>query len=838
MKVKLFSGIAGIAGSTLLSLSTLTAQTQLHVSPAGTGSAFSPSAPGSLADAMAKVRTLNRAMTADVVVNLRGGRYPLLQGLEFGAEDGGSGGFSVIYRAYAGEKATLSGGRAVTGWSADAGGGLSAPAGGLRFRQLYVNGMRAVRARHPNRDNDLDMGPYFWLRSWDVPGRRIRIDPASTGNWSNLSKVEMVVKSHWATARLPVGSIMTEGKDAILVPAQPGRDQFFHTPYFPVEPDQTYYFENAREFLDASGEWYLDEAADRVHYRPRAGETATALSAYVPVSEQVLHFRGARDIRIEGLILEHSNWLGGDAVNGAAIIDPQGAWRFPAAIHIENSSSIRLEGNIIRHTAAQGVMFSGLTRGNLLDGNTLYDIGANPILFKQAGSKDDRVANNTILLGGREHSSALGILAQLTDQLVVEHNEISHMPYGGIALGWNWFEEVTEARANLVRANHIHHVMQLHDDASGVYTLGRMDGTFIERNYIHDVQRSRWAERFSCSGIYLDQGSMNITVRDNVLEGLEEPTHENPNVPGAVNNAWSNNAGRDPAIMAAAGPPKGLRKVPRAAFQVSASMGKVPFTVNADASAAADDIGIAGYQWDFGDGATATGRLATHVYQRPGTYVLVLRVIDRDTLYDYASAVIQANVGAGSVNLALNAPARSSSDFSSGSRAALGNDGNPNTIWASGTEDTGVHWQVDLGRPERVFQVEMVARQDGDQVPSRQNFEIRGSNDPTFASYNLLAAQGPTIFPAKGTWFASVSDSGRYRHIRVVKPQNVHFHFAELRVFGPPATTVAVGAKPGAGSSRLLRARVRAQRFEVESKDPDRRRPGRWDGSGRRISAF
>jgi PKD repeat protein len=51
--------------------------------------------------------------------------------------------------------------------------------------------------------------------------------------------------------------------------------------------------------------------------------------------------------------------------------------------------------------------------------------------------------------------------------------------------------------------------------------------------------------------------------------------------------------------------------------------------VSVDASASRDAEGpIATYAWDFGDGATATGRTATHAYAAPGTYTVTLRVTD------------------------------------------------------------------------------------------------------------------------------------------------------------------------------------------------------------------
>jgi len=47
-----------------------------------------------------------------------------------------------------------------------------------------------------------------------------------------------------------------------------------------------------------------------------------------------------------------------------------------------------------------------------------------------------------------------------------------------------------------------------------------------------------------------------------------------------------------------------------------------------DASASNDNLGIVNYEWDFGDGTTGTGKITTHTYPNPGTYILTLTVKD------------------------------------------------------------------------------------------------------------------------------------------------------------------------------------------------------------------
>ena len=70
---------------------------------------------------------------------------------------------------------------------------------------------------------------------------------------------------------------------------------------------------------------------------------------------------------------------------------------------------------------------------------------------------------------------------------------------------------------------------------------------------------------------------------------------------------------------------------PYGTFAVTpATTGTVPFTVTFDASDFKDDeSGIASYNWDFGDGSSATGVMpAAHTYTATGTYIVRLTVLD------------------------------------------------------------------------------------------------------------------------------------------------------------------------------------------------------------------
>src|SRR5262245_40416098 len=87
-------------------------QATFYVSPSGSdGNPGTFAAPfATVAKARDVVRTINGNMTGDIIVNLRGGVYPLSGAIVFNEADSGTNGYNVIYQAYSGETPILEGG--------------------------------------------------------------------------------------------------------------------------------------------------------------------------------------------------------------------------------------------------------------------------------------------------------------------------------------------------------------------------------------------------------------------------------------------------------------------------------------------------------------------------------------------------------------------------------------------------------------------------------------------------------------------------------------------------------------------------------------------------------
>ena len=518
---------------------------KFHVTKGGSGNGLGTGDQplATLEDARDAVRKqIAKGLYSDVRVVIHGGTYNLSDALVLGPSDGGTTNHTVTYAAAPGETVILSGGRRITAWVPTGDRGLwRAQAGDQVFRQLYVNGQRAIRARTPNRTNDANTGPFSRLVSWGKAD--LVVKAADLAGMKSFDGVEVVVNSHWHHKRLRIDSVKVEGDLATITPKAPERAADFYGHF--ANGGDPFYLENAMEFLDTPGEWFLDSRAQVVYYLPRPGEDMKTAEVVVPVVETLLRIQGTAEapvtnLRFEGIRFEHSTWL---APSREGLVDNQsmveeGGWGWlngpastrpnPGAVELRHARGITLQGCTFQHLGCHGIVLSAPTAHSRIAGNTFADISAGAIVVNPTTERDgapsdhDAITDNTITRCGQDYTSACGIIATYAAFLTIEHNELFDLPYTGVSIGWGWgaTPNTKSLRDNYVRFNHIHHVMQCHDDGAGIYTLERQDGTVISENYVHDIGKSPWAGDYVNAGIYFDNGSSFITGERNVVENV------------------------------------------------------------------------------------------------------------------------------------------------------------------------------------------------------------------------------------------------------------------------------------------------------------------------------
>ena len=282
---------------------------RIWVSPRGSddgaGTKFDPLATLAQAQRMAR-RAFHLHPNADVNVILRGGTYRLRHPLKLTSRDSARRGHTVAYRAFEDERPVISGARRVRGsaWSPYMGraGVWRARVGKVRTRELYVNGNRAVRAA-------TEEYPAGFRPAWNGGGPNSGIEylptvqptglnPASWGDpatWTNVDAIEAVILTQWKTMSVPLDSIApasgsTPGLLRMAEPAWQNANAFRGPD---GEPGiwsfwQVTRFENALQFLDSPGEWYLDEARGWLYYMPHPWDDLHSADVELPVRQRLV----------------------------------------------------------------------------------------------------------------------------------------------------------------------------------------------------------------------------------------------------------------------------------------------------------------------------------------------------------------------------------------------------------------------------------------------------------------------------------------------------------------------------------------------------------------------
>ena len=286
----------------------------------------------SLVDAVRKAREMRRlGQATEVTIHLSAGTYYLYEPLRLRPEDSGLN--------IEGNNAIISGGLSISGWKkqgkllvADVPTFNGYP---VDFRQLWVNGQKAVRARSVSVVDGghtavSTLGDPFEqmhrIMTYDKKKHILWIPKKAVAKLlplaSHLSPLEMVLHEMWCTSNLRIKSLTVQGDSVAVRFHDPeARIQFDHPWPSPMTPDtkhpSPFYLTNAKELLDEPGEWYHDIREHKLYYMPQPSALSpqpSALHAVVPVLETLVEFIGTaerpvRNITIKGITFSHTTWM-------------------------------------------------------------------------------------------------------------------------------------------------------------------------------------------------------------------------------------------------------------------------------------------------------------------------------------------------------------------------------------------------------------------------------------------------------------------------------------------------------------------------------------------------
>ena len=582
---------------------------EIWISPKGSdfndGTCQSPKATltSALRQAREWRRTEDNRIQGGITIYMEGGTYAFYEPVFIRPEDSGTKESPTIIRSVGDEKVILSGGISINGWKkqgkvwvADVPVFNGRP---LDFRQLWVNGKKAVRARDVE-----DFEKMNRICSVDEKNEILYVPAVSIrrliDNKGNLKAkyAEMVLHQMWCVANLRIRSVEVQGDSAAIRFHQPeSRIQFEHPwPRPMVTTDghnSAFYLTNARELQDVPGEWYHDIDARKVYYYPREGEKMQEAEVIVPAVETLVRVEGTLDrpvchIRFEKITFSYTTWMrpsekghvplqAGMYLTDGYRIDPKmqrdylnhpldnQGWlgRPAAAVRVVAARQIDFERCRFEHLGSTGLDYEEAVQGGVVRGCLFRDIAGNGLLvgsFSPAAHEthlpydpadrrevctQQQINNCYFTEIGNEDWGCLAIAAGYVGDVNIEHNEISEVPYSGISLGWGWTQTVNCMRNNRVHANLIHHYAKHMYDVAGIYTLGSQPKSYVTENCVHSIYKPRYVhDPNHWFYLYTDEGSSFITVRDNWTEG--EKYLQNANGPG---NVWENNGPKVDSVI-------------------------------------------------------------------------------------------------------------------------------------------------------------------------------------------------------------------------------------------------------------------------------------------------
>lgn len=545
-------------------------------------------------------RRLNRPEVAGgIYIRLEEGVYAQRNSLFLRPEDSGTPDSPTVICAVDGAHPVISGGVAVTGWKRGCNHSAipeklrqkiwsaEAPLIGNRrveTRQMWVNGHKVQRAaQFP--DGGLEQ-----MIDFNPEEQTITIPVSQNVNpkrLQNAGQLEMIVHQRWAIAILRVKSIDVKDGQAVVSFHEPESHlEFVHPWPQPViggeKGNSSFCLTNALELLDQPGEWFQEYPSGTIYYYPQASENMETAEVIIPALETLVTIDGTlsrpvKHIQFNGITFEHTSWMrpsyqghvtlqGGFPLLDAYKLQEPGlpekaelenqAWitRPETAIRVRGAEHIDFKHCTFRHLSSTGLDYEWAVTASSVEDCQFTDIGGTALLvgaFPDGGFEthipfipaDVRelcshitIRNNFISNVTNEDWGCVGIGAGYVRNMDISHNEVCHLNYSGICVGWGWTSLESGMCNNRIEANYVHHFARRLYDAGGLYTLSNQPGSVMRNNRIEHLIEAPYATNDRAFYIYLDEATDGYTMENNWCPAERFDS----NRPGKK-NVWKNN---------------------------------------------------------------------------------------------------------------------------------------------------------------------------------------------------------------------------------------------------------------------------------------------------------
>lgn len=516
---------------------------EIHIAPSMKGDDSNPGTKALPVATMQKARNLVRelirkGLTAPVAVILAEGTYQIEDALELTPEDSGSVNYPITWRAATGAKVILNGGRTITSkwikgddgiWYTDLK-GVGLGKNEWNFRQLFVNGRRAIRARFPNADQS---NPFLY---------------ATGGELDHLVIAPHLIKESWGTAEdaqinvVPESRFFNQWNTVSAVDKQTGRIDLTESErHRTINKGSWFWIEGVREELDSAEEWFLDTKAGRLYYMPELGTDPNTLTIMAAHLDRIITLKGdvekgthVRHIHFNSLNFQFTEFTLGH-IEARVHTD--------AVIMFENTENCSVKNSTFENIGGYALWMHLDCKRNSFDNNTVRQSGGGGVLM--TGARLGYMDDSKILTPGVAASKVAPILNSVTRNTVEHCGKIRYYGGGvhmdsrpfsmslapGNYVGHNYFNDLSRngvfafrnQGGSVVEYNHIHNALQTTIDGAAIHfaTMNTINApNFILNNWLYDIwgyeqKPSGKPVRTLANGIFLDWDTSTTTVRDN-----------------------------------------------------------------------------------------------------------------------------------------------------------------------------------------------------------------------------------------------------------------------------------------------------------------------------------
>ena len=412
--------------------------------------------------------------------------------------------------------AVISGGIPVTNWIATGNNVYKTIINQPIFvNQLFINNQRIVRTRVPTNHSDFLQFAAPLSNPSDArygfqyyPGQF---------NYTSLEDIMVIVYCSWAESHHYIDRLIPTNNTIRF--SNPSNRPIGT---FPTQSQHRFHIENVCEALVPNSFCFLNQTKTIYlmtdgSYDPNQSEIITSVYEFILIIASDNITNPVENILIDNVIIQHSAWN----MNRTQQVDASMAAHLTyAALYIENASSIMISNVEISHTGSYGIFIRpGSTNVNIIN-SLISDMGAGGIAIGQNVSSHEispssiKILSNEICYGGNVFLNGVGVFVAAAEDVIVADNVIHHLRYNGISAGTTIQYFPTRTINVLIQGNYVYNIGQhILCDQGGIYTFGVQPTTIIHGNVVKNV----FSYATFMWGIYLDEGSSDILVSNNIV---------------------------------------------------------------------------------------------------------------------------------------------------------------------------------------------------------------------------------------------------------------------------------------------------------------------------------